>query len=44
VNSVVTQPSFDPTSRRAGIRRTVWITAGIAFLIFVGFVVQQFAR
>ncbi len=44
MNSAVTHPSFDPSTRRAGIRRTVWITAGIAFLIFAGFVVQQLTR
>jgi hypothetical protein len=33
--------SIDPNQRRAGIRRTVWIMAGIAFAIFVLFFVKQ---
>jgi hypothetical protein len=32
---------FDPAERRAGVRRTVWIAAGIAFAIFVLFFIKQ---
>jgi len=33
--------SFDPALRRAGVRRTVWITAALALAFFVGFFVLQ---
>ena len=33
--------NFDSEQRRAGIRRTVWIVAGIALAIFVLFFVKQ---
>jgi hypothetical protein len=38
----VTQPvQFDPNERRAAVRRTVWITATIAFAILVLFFIKQ---
>ncbi|HSE11111.1 MAG TPA: hypothetical protein VLB69_00635 [Rudaea sp.] len=39
---MTTHPTnFDHDQRRAGIRRTVWIVAGIALAIFVLFFLQQ---
>jgi len=37
-----TRANFDPQQQRAGIRRTVWIVGGIAFALFVLFIVKQF--
>jgi hypothetical protein len=34
--------NFDLDAQRAGIRRTVWIVGGIAFAMFVLFIVKQF--
>ena len=36
-----TRANFDLQQQRAGIRRTVWIVGGIAFVIFVLFFVKQ---
>jgi hypothetical protein len=33
--------NVDSANRRAGVRRTVWITAAIALFIFIGFFLQQ---
>ena len=33
--------SFDPNSRRTGIRRTVWIVGALAFASFVLFFIKQ---
>ena len=35
------QASFDPAERRAAVRRTAWVVAGIAVAIFVLFFVKQ---
>jgi type VI protein secretion system component VasF len=35
------QLKFDPAERRAAVRRTVWIMAGVALAIFVLFFVKQ---
>ena len=39
-----TQTSPNPDQRRAGIRRTVWITAAVALSMFVLFFITQFAQ
>jgi len=39
-----TQANLNPDQRRAGIRRTVWITAAVALSMFVLFFVTQFAQ
>ena len=35
---------FDLDKRRAGVRRTVWILAVVAFVIFVGFCLNSIFR
>jgi len=36
-----TEPArFDPTQRRAAVRRTVWMIAGVVALIYAGFFVR----
>lgn len=36
-----TEPApFDPTQRRAAVRRTAWIVVGVVALIYVGFFVR----
>jgi hypothetical protein len=37
-----TQSANSVEQQRAGIRRTVWIVGGIAFAMFVLFIVKQF--
>ena len=40
----MTQDKFDSATRRAGVRRTVWILAVVAFAIFAGFCLDQMLR
>ncbi len=40
----MTHNKFDPVTRRAGVRRTVWILASVAFAIFVGFCLNSILR
>ena len=40
----MTHDKFDPAVRRAGVRRTVWILALVAFAIFVGFCLNSILR
>ena len=36
-----TEPArFDPTQRRAAVRRTAWLIAGVIALIYAGFFVR----
>jgi hypothetical protein len=42
MNQQIASPN--PDQRRAGIRRTVWITAAVALSMFVLFFVTQFAQ
>jgi preprotein translocase subunit SecE len=40
----MTHEKFDPANRRAGVRRTVWILAVVAVVIFAGFCLDQLLR
>jgi preprotein translocase subunit SecE len=40
----MTTEKFDIASRRAGVRRTVWILSFVALAIFVGFCLDQMVR
>jgi hypothetical protein len=41
VNEKNASMNFDSEQRRAGIRRTVWIVGGLAFMILVLFFLKQ---
>lgn len=34
--------SFDPVERRAAVRRTVWVMAGVAFTVFALFILKTY--
>ena len=34
--------NFDPAERRAAVRRTAWIMAGVAFTVFALFIVKTY--
>jgi hypothetical protein len=40
----MTHPKFDPAERRAAVRRTALILAGIAVAMFVGFILNVVLR
>ena len=40
----MTHPKFDPADRRAAVRRTALILAGIAVAMFVGFILNVVLR
>jgi len=38
----ISNTNLDPAERRAAVRRTVWIVAGIAFTVFALFILKTY--